>query len=160
MIVPEGDGRWIEYAGGYTDMLAQRGEDVGASRSPRLREGQSRAAEAPSAKSAKRRLSFNEKHALETLPKDHRRLYKENPQRKLRIIKQCTTPNCKRLATARLRRPPSPGARQRRRPRSPLTSPLKPAQAAVRLGTRFRGDEPELDVHSASPLSLPDQARQ
>ena len=34
VIVPEGDGRWIEYAGGYTDMLAQRGEDVGAGRSP------------------------------------------------------------------------------------------------------------------------------
>ena len=25
VIVPEGDGRWVEYAGGYTDMLAQRG---------------------------------------------------------------------------------------------------------------------------------------
>src|SRR5690606_2754109 len=25
VIVPEGDGRWIEYAGGYADMLAQRG---------------------------------------------------------------------------------------------------------------------------------------
>ena len=28
VIVPEGNGRWIEYAGGYTDMLAQRGEDL------------------------------------------------------------------------------------------------------------------------------------
>ena len=28
VIVPEGDGRWIEYAGGYSDMLAQRGADV------------------------------------------------------------------------------------------------------------------------------------
>ena len=25
VIAPEGDGRWNEYAGGYTDMLAQRG---------------------------------------------------------------------------------------------------------------------------------------
>ena len=25
VIAAEGDGRWIEYAGGYTDMLAQRG---------------------------------------------------------------------------------------------------------------------------------------
>ena len=25
VIATEGDGRWIEYAGGYTDMLAQRG---------------------------------------------------------------------------------------------------------------------------------------
>ena len=30
VIVPEGNGRWIEYAGGYTDMLAQRGEDLAA----------------------------------------------------------------------------------------------------------------------------------
>ena len=30
VIVPEGNGRWIEYAGGYTDMLAQRGEDLDA----------------------------------------------------------------------------------------------------------------------------------
>ena len=28
VIVPEGQGRWIEYAGGYTDMLAQRGADL------------------------------------------------------------------------------------------------------------------------------------
>src|SRR6187399_663541 len=28
VIVPEGNGRWVEYAGGYTDMLAQRGEDL------------------------------------------------------------------------------------------------------------------------------------
>ena len=28
VIVPEGDGRWSEYAGGYSDMLAQRGADL------------------------------------------------------------------------------------------------------------------------------------
>ena len=28
VIVPEGDGKWVEYAGGYTDMLAQRGEEL------------------------------------------------------------------------------------------------------------------------------------
>src|SRR5213075_491616 len=28
VIVPEGRGRWVEYAGGYTDMLAQRGADL------------------------------------------------------------------------------------------------------------------------------------
>ena len=28
VIVPEGGGQWVEYAGGYTDMLAQRGKDV------------------------------------------------------------------------------------------------------------------------------------
>ena len=29
VIVPEGGSRWVEYAGGYTDMLAQRGQDLG-----------------------------------------------------------------------------------------------------------------------------------
>src|SRR3954462_7839095 len=28
VIVPEGNGRWIEYAGGYSDMLLQRGADL------------------------------------------------------------------------------------------------------------------------------------
>src|SRR5262249_51845013 len=28
VIVPEGDGSWSEYAGGYADMLAQRGADL------------------------------------------------------------------------------------------------------------------------------------
>ena len=29
VIAFEGEGRWIEYAGGYSDMVAQRGDDVG-----------------------------------------------------------------------------------------------------------------------------------
>ena len=28
VLVPEGEGRWVEYAGGYSDMLAQRGADL------------------------------------------------------------------------------------------------------------------------------------
>jgi ATP-binding cassette subfamily F protein uup len=67
VIVPEGNGRWIEYAGGYSDMLAQRGADL--SRGPvkaEPKEG-TPAAERPTAE-RKRCLSFNEKHALETLP--------------------------------------------------------------------------------------------
>jgi ATP-binding cassette subfamily F protein uup len=70
VIVPEGDGRWIEYAGGYTDMLAQRGEDL-AREVPSIatvEEKKETRAAAPSA-TPKRRLNFNEKHALETLPK-------------------------------------------------------------------------------------------
>ena len=31
VVVPEGEGRWVEYAGGYTDMLAQRGADLAGS---------------------------------------------------------------------------------------------------------------------------------
>ena len=72
VLVPEGEGRWVEYAGGYTDMLAQRGADLaGTKRAPKpqadARRRSRRSRRAP-AKTAKRRLSFNEKHALETLP--------------------------------------------------------------------------------------------
>ncbi|HYF53485.1 MAG TPA: ATP-binding cassette domain-containing protein, partial [Salinarimonas sp.] len=72
VIVAEGEGRWIEYAGGYTDMVAQRGAGVSAraaaaaTRPERKAEAPRPAAE-PAAK--KRRLSSNERHALETLPK-------------------------------------------------------------------------------------------
>jgi len=69
VIAPEGDGRWIEYAGGYTDMLAQRGADL--KREPVKPAAEERKEPKGSAASgaAKRRLNFNEKHALETLPK-------------------------------------------------------------------------------------------
>jgi len=70
VIVPEGDGRWTEYAGGYTDMLAQRGEDLTRTRPARAKVEKTEIERAPAAASARRRkLSFNEKHALETLPK-------------------------------------------------------------------------------------------
>jgi ATP-binding cassette subfamily F protein uup len=71
VIVPEGDGRWIEYAGGYSDMLAQRGADLARAEVKAAPAGEPKETKpAPGAKpAAKRRLSFNEKHALETLPK-------------------------------------------------------------------------------------------
>jgi ABC transport system ATP-binding/permease protein len=71
VIVPEGDGRWIEYAGGYSDMLAQRGADL--TRQSLKREppkvAREPAAAAAEPQPAKRRLLFKDKHALETLPK-------------------------------------------------------------------------------------------
>ncbi|MGB8401004.1 ABC-F family ATP-binding cassette domain-containing protein, partial [Bradyrhizobium sp.] len=69
VIVPEGNGRWIEYAGGYTDMLAQRGADLKREAVKVLAvDGRKETkTSAPSAIS-RRRLSFHEKHALETLP--------------------------------------------------------------------------------------------
>ncbi|WP_407146798.1 ABC-F family ATP-binding cassette domain-containing protein [Bradyrhizobium sp. ORS 86] len=79
VIVPEGQGRWIEYAGGYTDMLAQRGADVKReavkAQSPVEEKKEAKAA-APEA-GPRRRLSFNEKHALETLPKTIDKLHAE-----------------------------------------------------------------------------------
>jgi ATP-binding cassette subfamily F protein uup len=71
VIAPEGDGRWQEYAGGYTDMLAQRGADLALRRvaPPPARQRTEKPEESAAAKPAgKRRLSFHEKHALATLP--------------------------------------------------------------------------------------------
>ena len=48
VIVPEGNGRWTEYAGGYADMLAQRGGDA-AGRAPAVK-----AAGAPKARRRRR----------------------------------------------------------------------------------------------------------
>jgi ATP-binding cassette subfamily F protein uup len=71
VIVPEGQGSWIEYAGGYSDMLAQRGTDLKreAAKAPAATEEKKQAKAAAPSATPKRRLNFNEKHALETLPK-------------------------------------------------------------------------------------------
>ena len=64
----EGDGRWIDYAGGYSDMLAQKGTPVRAreaAKKPRVGNG---AAHVPAVAGKPRKLSFKDKHALETLP--------------------------------------------------------------------------------------------
>ncbi|MVT66796.1 ATP-binding cassette domain-containing protein [Bradyrhizobium pachyrhizi] len=79
VIVPEGQGRWIEYAGGYSDMLAQRGADVKretVKADAATEEKKEARAAAPEA-APRRRLSFNEKHALETLPKTIDNLHNE-----------------------------------------------------------------------------------
>jgi ATP-binding cassette subfamily F protein uup len=68
----EGQGRWQLYAGGYSDMVAQRGAGVQAKaaavKAAAKAEAGSNTEAAPRAAS-KRKLSFKEKHALESLPK-------------------------------------------------------------------------------------------
>src|SRR5437879_5433728 len=76
VIAPEGDGRWIEYAGGYSDMLAQRGADVKREAIKVAEEKRESRVGTPS-NAPKRRLNFNEKHALETLPKTIAKLQAE-----------------------------------------------------------------------------------
>jgi ATP-binding cassette subfamily F protein uup len=63
VIAAEGDGRWVEYAGGYSDMLAQRGEAAEAA--PLVRKTQA----APRLSGPAKKLSFKDKHELESLPK-------------------------------------------------------------------------------------------
>jgi ATP-binding cassette subfamily F protein uup len=69
VLVSEGEGRWLEYAGGYSDMVAQRGQGVQA----RVVEKESKPRNADKSASApavqiKRKLNFNEQHDLKTLP--------------------------------------------------------------------------------------------
>jgi ATP-binding cassette subfamily F protein uup len=71
VIVPEGNGRWAEYAGGYSDMLTQRGADLVRERAEPARSSPATIADdapARAERTVKRRLSFHEKHALEKLP--------------------------------------------------------------------------------------------
>jgi ATP-binding cassette subfamily F protein uup len=69
-IAAEGEGRWVEYAGGYSDMLLQRG-DV-APKAVARKGGQG--ALARTGGPAKAKMSFKDKHALETLPADMAKL--------------------------------------------------------------------------------------
>jgi len=78
VIAPDGGGRWIEYAGGYSDMLSQRGSDLKREAVKALVvEKEAKPVVPAPAPAQKRRLNFNEKHALETLPKTIAKLQEE-----------------------------------------------------------------------------------
>jgi ATP-binding cassette subfamily F protein uup len=66
-IVPEGRGRWAEYAGGYSDMLSQRGADL-TREAPKKEKKETPAPVKVEPAASKKRMSFKDKHALETLP--------------------------------------------------------------------------------------------
>src|SRR6478735_9153844 len=69
VLVSEGEGAWIEYAGGYTDMVNQRGQGVQARVVPKDDKPKSVARSQPSVGAASRRkMNFNEQHDLKTLP--------------------------------------------------------------------------------------------
>ena len=79
VIVPEGNGRWTEYAGGYSDMLAQRGADLTreSSKPPPRKVSRETASVVPGSRPTKRRLTFTDQHALETLPQTIAKLQTE-----------------------------------------------------------------------------------
>ena len=69
IIVGEGDGRWVEYSGGYSDMVAQRGRGLAGPLAAPV-EATERPDKRPVDRAAPRRkLGFNERRALETLPR-------------------------------------------------------------------------------------------
>jgi ATP-binding cassette subfamily F protein uup len=70
VLVAEGGGRWAEYAGGYSDMVAQRGRGLsGPLAAPVATMEKADKAPQPERPVPKRKLGFNEKRALDTLPK-------------------------------------------------------------------------------------------
>ncbi len=66
VLMHEGRGKWTEYAGGYSDMLTQRGEGVTARKVSR--EAKQKKFSVAPAVTQRRRLTFKDKHALDTLP--------------------------------------------------------------------------------------------
>lgn len=70
VVMSEGEGRWLEYAGGYSDMLAQRGKGVEARKTEKAAAAPKREStpNAVSVSKGRSKLSFKDKHALETLP--------------------------------------------------------------------------------------------
>jgi ABC transport system ATP-binding/permease protein len=63
----EGNGRWTEYAGGYSDMLAQRGAEIDAKPAGRPPATRPPPAARPN-RETRRRLSFAERQVLATSP--------------------------------------------------------------------------------------------
>jgi ATP-binding cassette subfamily F protein uup len=71
VVVAEGDGLWVEYAGGYADMLAQRGKGVeakvrkDAAAEPAMRAS---APAQPPRQVSRKKMSFKQQHLLDTAP--------------------------------------------------------------------------------------------
>ena len=69
-------GEWIEFAGGYSDMVSQRGATPAARASVSKERASAplSSKEISTAKPATSKMSFKDKHALETLPKEIEKL--------------------------------------------------------------------------------------
>ncbi|MDE2343132.1 MAG: ABC transporter ATP-binding protein, partial [Betaproteobacteria bacterium] len=70
VLMSEGQGRWVEYAGGYSDMLAQRGEGVTAAKAEKVeKKSAPKPVQAP-VTPARPKISFKEQHELKQLNND------------------------------------------------------------------------------------------
>ncbi len=69
-LIAEGDGKWTTYAGGYADMVALRGFGVRKGNAPQkaMPKTQTPKPERSAPSPGKKKLSFNQQHALKTLP--------------------------------------------------------------------------------------------
>ncbi|KAG1702932.1 Holdfast attachment protein C [Nymphon striatum] len=73
VIASQGDGIWTEYAGGYSDMLAQRGTPS-TPNVPKSKPKQKQKTKSDEPKEQSDKLTFKQQHALKTLPKEIERL--------------------------------------------------------------------------------------
>ena len=74
VITSEGNGIWQEYAGGYSDMLAQRGSAPKAEQQKAKPKSKAKPKQEVKPKEASNKLSAKQQHALKTLPKEIERL--------------------------------------------------------------------------------------
>ncbi|MDX5595213.1 ABC-F family ATP-binding cassette domain-containing protein [Pseudovibrio sp. SPO723] len=73
VITMEGDGKWQEYAGGYSDMIAQRGAGVDAKKVQKSEKPKKDKGEKPKEEkvnSKKSSLTFTQQHRLKALPEE------------------------------------------------------------------------------------------
>ncbi len=73
VIASEGGGHWLEYAGGYTDMLTQRG-DTPAPETAAAPRPRAEAANEKKALNTRKKLSYKDQYVLETLPVEMEKL--------------------------------------------------------------------------------------
>ena len=85
ILMAEEDGRFIEYAGGYSDMLAQRGEGVTARQA--AKPAAARGDGPREATARKRKMNFSQQHALKTLPGQIAELEKKIAELQTRLTK-------------------------------------------------------------------------
>lgn len=69
IVMSEGEGRFAVYAGGYSDMVAQRGQGVAKPAvKPQAKSDEKKSAPVRPPREAVAKLSFSDQHALKTLP--------------------------------------------------------------------------------------------
>jgi ATP-binding cassette subfamily F protein uup len=94
-LVAEGDGRWREFVGGYSDWLVQRPAPVEAPAPA----GSGKSAAAPARRQERSKLSFKEKRELETLPAQIEALEREQAE----ITTRVTDPNYHRAGAEQIK---------------------------------------------------------
>lgn len=77
LLAPEGNGRWLQYAGGYSDMIAQRkGIEVAKNKTEKTLSSSISTVPQREKRTEKQKLSYKQKFALEKLPLEIDELHK------------------------------------------------------------------------------------